>query len=87
MKPQTDTSAVTTAKGAIRLEEPTRAERLIARRAAESRATVPDFELTTTIDMSAIVAARSELRAAARAESVPSLTAVIVRSCALALRE
>ena len=87
MKPQTDTSAVTTAKGAIRLEEPTRAERLIARRAAESRATVPDFELTTTIAMSAIVAARSELRAAARAESVPSLTAVIVRSCALALRE
>src|SRR6202790_2789783 len=87
-----------TAKGEVRIEEPTRAERLVGRRAAESRATVPDFELATVVDMSATVAARRELRAAAGpearrgprvagTESVPSLTATVVRACALALRE
>ncbi|HWF50569.1 MAG TPA: 2-oxo acid dehydrogenase subunit E2 [Solirubrobacteraceae bacterium] len=76
-----------TAKGEVEIVEPTRAERLIARRAAESRATVPDLELTSVVDMSATVAARRELGAAAGPESVPSLTAVVVRAAALALRE
>jgi pyruvate dehydrogenase E2 component (dihydrolipoamide acetyltransferase) len=76
-----------TAKGEVRIEEPTRGERLVGRRAAESRATVPGFELATVVDMSATVAARRELRAAAGPESVPSLTATVVRACALALRD
>jgi pyruvate dehydrogenase E2 component (dihydrolipoamide acetyltransferase) len=87
MESQIDTGAPTTAKGTVRIEEPSRTERLIARRAAESRATVPGFELTTIVDMSAIMSARRDLRAAADEESVPSMTAVIVRACALALRE
>jgi pyruvate dehydrogenase E2 component (dihydrolipoamide acetyltransferase) len=82
-----DTPTTTPAKGAVRIEEPTRAERGVARRAAESRATVPTFELTAIVDMSATVAARRELRTAAGAGSVPSLTAMVVRACALALRE
>jgi pyruvate dehydrogenase E2 component (dihydrolipoamide acetyltransferase) len=85
MDPPTHTGTTRTAKGEARIEEPSRAERLIGRRAAESRATVPDFELSTVVDMSATVAARRELRAAAAA--APSLTAVVVRACALALRE
>ena len=87
MEPQIDTGAATTAKGSVRVQEPTRAERLIARRAAESRATVPDLELAAIVDMSAMVAARSELGAAAGTESAPSLTAVIVKACAIALCE
>jgi pyruvate dehydrogenase E2 component (dihydrolipoamide acetyltransferase) len=88
MEPQIDTGETMTAKGSIRIEEPTRAERLIARRSAESRATVPHLELTTVVDMSATVAARAELRrAAAEHEPVPSLTAVIVKACASGLRE
>jgi pyruvate dehydrogenase E2 component (dihydrolipoamide acetyltransferase) len=87
MDPRIDTGSATTAKGTAKIEEPTRAERLIARRAAESRATVPDIELTTLVDMSANVAARSELEAAGGEAFVPSLTALIVRACALALRE
>ena len=77
-----DTGGATTAKGGVRIEEPSRAERLIARRAAESRATVPDFELVSTVDASALMAAR-----AASGERVPSLTAVVVGACARALRE
>jgi pyruvate dehydrogenase E2 component (dihydrolipoamide acetyltransferase) len=87
MEPRTDIGAATTAKGEMRIEEPTRAGRVIARRAAESRATVPDFELATIVDMSATMAARAGLRAAAEAPSVPSLTAMIVKACGLALRE
>ncbi|MDQ6775148.1 MAG: 2-oxo acid dehydrogenase subunit E2 [Actinomycetota bacterium] len=71
----------------MRIEEPTRGERLIGRRVAESRATVPDFELSMVIDMSAVVAARRSLRAAAGTKSVPSLTATVVQASALALRE
>ena len=66
-----------TAKGTVRVQEPTRAERATARRGAESRATVPDFELAAVLDATA-------LRAAA---GPPSLTALLVRAAALALRE
>jgi pyruvate dehydrogenase E2 component (dihydrolipoamide acetyltransferase) len=71
--------AASGAKGETRVEEPTRAERTIARRAAEVRATVPDLELGAEIDMTACVAL-----AAVRACST---TAIVTRACALALRE
>jgi pyruvate dehydrogenase E2 component (dihydrolipoamide acetyltransferase) len=87
MEPPDDVRVATTAKGRAHIEEPTRAERAVARRAAESRATVPVFELTVVVDMSAMVAARRELRTAAGAGSIPSLTATVVRACALALGE
>ncbi len=37
-------------RGETRIEEPTPAERAVARRAAESRATVPSFELSVSVD-------------------------------------
>jgi pyruvate dehydrogenase E2 component (dihydrolipoamide acetyltransferase) len=83
MDPPADTATAQTAKGAVHIQEPTRAERTIARRAAESRATVPDFELATIVDMSALVDARRALEE----QALPSFTAVVVRACALALRE
>jgi pyruvate dehydrogenase E2 component (dihydrolipoamide acetyltransferase) len=65
-------------KGEVRIEEPTAAQRTVARRTAEARATVPHLETSVEVEMSAALG-RHE------AES-SSLTAVLVRACALALR-
>jgi pyruvate dehydrogenase E2 component (dihydrolipoamide acetyltransferase) len=64
-------------KGGARSEEPSRAQQTIARRAAESRATVPDVELSVEADMAASLALRD-------AQSC-SPTAILVRACALAV--
>ncbi len=61
-------------------------QRTVARRMAESRATVPDIELRGEVDMTAAVALREQLRA--RPDLVlPSLNDLIVKAAALALRE
>jgi pyruvate dehydrogenase E2 component (dihydrolipoamide acetyltransferase) len=65
-------------KGETRVEEPTRAQRSIARRSAETRATVPDLELYCDVEIDASLAAAREQDC--------TLTAVLVRACALALR-
>ncbi|MFZ0042483.1 MAG: 2-oxo acid dehydrogenase subunit E2 [Solirubrobacteraceae bacterium] len=66
-------------KGEITIVEPDRAQRAIARRSAETRATVPDLELGIEVDADACL----EL-AAARGWSV---TAQALQACAVALRE
>jgi pyruvate dehydrogenase E2 component (dihydrolipoamide acetyltransferase) len=66
-------------KGESTVEEPDRAARAIGRRAAEIRATVPDLELGRDVDASAAVALVRSGGA--------SLTAVLARACAQALRE
>jgi pyruvate dehydrogenase E2 component (dihydrolipoamide acetyltransferase) len=65
-------------RGETEISEPARAERLIGRRAAESRATIPDLELGAEIEMTAALAAGERFAA--------SSTALLVRACALALR-
>ncbi len=65
-------------KGAIRVAEPDRTQRAIVRRTAETRATVPDLELQTEIEMGAAIALADE--------SDCSITAILTRACALALR-
>ena len=66
------------AKGETRIEEPTAAERAIARRAAEARATVPDLELRADLDMEhALELSKSQ------GYSTP---AMLTRACAVALR-
>jgi pyruvate dehydrogenase E2 component (dihydrolipoamide acetyltransferase) len=74
-----------TAKGDVQIQELTRTQGLIARRMAESRATIPSFELRTEIDMEACVALRTELKALGG--DVPSYNDMVVKACALALRE
>jgi pyruvate dehydrogenase E2 component (dihydrolipoamide acetyltransferase) len=64
-------------KGEIRIVEPDRIGRSIARRSAEIRATVPQLELSADADAGAALALASERRS--------SLTAVLVRACAGAL--
>jgi pyruvate dehydrogenase E2 component (dihydrolipoamide acetyltransferase) len=77
-----------TAKGDVRVEELSRMQQLVARRMAESRATVPDFTLTAAIDMERCVEMRADLKAATpEGGAVPSYNDMIVKACALALRE
>src|SRR5579875_2430281 len=66
-------------KGESTVEEPDRAARAIGRRAAEIRATVPDLELGRDVDAGAAIALTRGGEA--------SLTAILVRACAQALRE
>jgi pyruvate dehydrogenase E2 component (dihydrolipoamide acetyltransferase) len=55
---------------------------------AESKATAPHFYLTSEIDMSRAVQARSRIKAASMdGEVVPSFNDMVVKACALALRE
>lgn len=84
--PATDAAvpATTTAKGEATRQDPSRQQTLVARRVAESRATVPDFTLTTEVDMERAVAARPALAAGPPAAHL--LDAVVVRACAAALR-
>lgn len=63
-------------KGTAQIVEPTKAEQAIARRAAETRATVPDLDLGVEVDMDACVRLADF-----------STTAMLIKASALALRE
>jgi pyruvate dehydrogenase E2 component (dihydrolipoamide acetyltransferase) len=74
-----------TAKGDVTIVELTRVQQVIARRMAESKATVPEFTLRSEIEMEGCVALRTQLKALGG--EVPSYNDMIVKACALALRE
>ena len=78
-----------TAKGDVTVQELTRIQQVIARRMAESKATVPEFTITTEVDMEGAVALRSQLKAVAEGSDapVPSYNDMVVKACAIALRE
>lgn len=93
---------VTTAKGATTEVELTRSQQTVARRMAESKATIPHFVLQTDVDMQACAQLRSELKrlasgqrpagggsagATEAAEAVPTYNDMVVKACALALRQ
>jgi pyruvate dehydrogenase E2 component (dihydrolipoamide acetyltransferase) len=77
---------VTTAKGETTIVELTRTQQTIARRMAESKATIPHFALTTEVDMEACVALRAELKRLGQADA-PTYNDMVVKASALALRE
>jgi pyruvate dehydrogenase E2 component (dihydrolipoamide acetyltransferase) len=80
--------AVTTAKGETTAVELSRTQQTIARRMAESKATIPDFTLQTDVDMEECVRLRAELKRAASAElGTPTYNDMVVKASALALRE
>ena len=81
------TPQTVTGKGEVDVREPTRAQGVIARRMAESRATVPDFTLQNRIDMERAADARAQLAELEGDAGAPSLNDMIVKACALALRE
>ncbi len=72
-------------KGATRRVEPTRTQRLVARRMAEAKATIPEFQVQTDVAMDAAIAFRAELRAIVD-DGAPSLNDLVVKACAIALR-
>jgi pyruvate dehydrogenase E2 component (dihydrolipoamide acetyltransferase) len=85
---------VATAKGQSTTVELSRIQQTIARRMAESKATIPDFSLQIDVDMQACVDLRSELKrlshpeaAGGPAAAAPTFNDMVVKACALALRE
>jgi pyruvate dehydrogenase E2 component (dihydrolipoamide acetyltransferase) len=77
-----------TAKGQTSFQDLTKLQSTIARRMAESKATAPHFYLEAEIDMSRAVEARARIKAATEeGDVVPSFNDMVVKACALALRE
>jgi pyruvate dehydrogenase E2 component (dihydrolipoamide acetyltransferase) len=74
------------AKGETTIVELSRTQRTIARRMAESKATIPDFTLSADVDMERCVELRAELKRLSHTEA-PTYNDMIVKACALALRE
>jgi pyruvate dehydrogenase E2 component (dihydrolipoyllysine-residue acetyltransferase) len=80
--------AVETAKGEVRVEDPSKLQAAVARRMAESKATAPHFYLEAEVDMSRAVEARGKVKEIAAPDlHVPSFNDMVVKACALALRE
>ncbi|HWW68121.1 MAG TPA: dihydrolipoamide acetyltransferase family protein [Solirubrobacterales bacterium] len=77
-----------TAKGQTTYRDLSKLQSTIARRMAESKATAPHFYLKAEVDMSRAVEARGRIKASAgEGEVVPSFNDMVVKACALALRE
>jgi pyruvate dehydrogenase E2 component (dihydrolipoamide acetyltransferase) len=86
--PQPSPVSPETAKGQVSYEDPSKTQQVIARRMAESKATAPHFYLRATIDMSEAVEGRGMVKArAVPGDVVPSFNDMVVKACALALRE
>jgi pyruvate dehydrogenase E2 component (dihydrolipoamide acetyltransferase) len=87
-EPATPAPGPETAKGTVTYEELSKLQSTVSRRMAESKATAPHFYLEAEIDMSRLVSARGQIKAgAAEGAVVPSFNDMVVKACALALRE
>jgi pyruvate dehydrogenase E2 component (dihydrolipoamide acetyltransferase) len=60
-------------------------QRTIARRMAEAKATIPDFQVRSEADVTDLVRLRAQIKAAR--DRAPSLNDFVVKACGLALRE
>jgi len=77
-----------TAKGETTYEDLSKLQSTISRRMSESKATAPHFYLEAEVDMSRLVEARKQIKATAQeGDAVPSFNDMVVKACALALRE
>ena len=74
-------------KGETQVRELTRAQQLIARRMASPVLTVPTFDLQADVDMSGALELRRSFREWTGGRLVPSLNDLVVKACALALRQ
>ena len=77
---------ITTAKGETTELELSRTQQTIARRMAESKATIPHFALHADVDMQECAALRSQLKGLGQADA-PTYNDMIVKAAAIALRE
>ena len=77
--------AVVGAKGEVTVETLTKLQQVVARRMAEAKATVPEFQVQTEVRMDAAIALRGQLKALG-GDAVPSINDLVVKAAALALR-
>jgi pyruvate dehydrogenase E2 component (dihydrolipoamide acetyltransferase) len=88
---------VSALKGETTVLEGSRMQRAIARRMAESKATIPDFTLSMDVEMEACVRLRAQLKrlfetasanpAGGAPAPAPTFNDMVIKACALALRE
>jgi pyruvate dehydrogenase E2 component (dihydrolipoamide acetyltransferase) len=83
--PQAAPASTAGAKGEVSIHEPTRLQRTVSRRMAESKATVPDFALELDVDMTLCIELRERLKA--QTDRAPSYNDMVVKAAALALRD
>jgi pyruvate dehydrogenase E2 component (dihydrolipoamide acetyltransferase) len=76
----------TESKADITVQELTRLQQVVARRMVEAKSTIPDFQVQTEASMDAAIALREQIKALGGG-AVPSLNDIVVKACALALRE
>jgi pyruvate dehydrogenase E2 component (dihydrolipoamide acetyltransferase) len=85
--PQQIPDSTGTAKGTVEVVGLTKLQQVVARRMAEAKATAPHFYLTSEVDMSAAVAARTRIKElSGEGEVVPSFNDMVVKACAIALK-
>jgi pyruvate dehydrogenase E2 component (dihydrolipoamide acetyltransferase) len=95
--PSAGLEGVMTAKGETTTVELSRTQQTVARRMAESKATIPDFTLQIDVDMEECVKLRNQLKQLStpsgavepdtHAHDVPTYNDMVVKASALALRE
>jgi pyruvate dehydrogenase E2 component (dihydrolipoamide acetyltransferase) len=77
------------ARGASERIAPTRVQLLIADRMVRAKTAIPDFSVAMTVDVAPLQDLRASLRAHAEAfgTRAPSVNDMVIKACALALRE
>jgi pyruvate dehydrogenase E2 component (dihydrolipoamide acetyltransferase) len=70
----------------VEVVEPTRMQATIARRMAESKSTVPEFQVTVEARVDLAVSLRQQLKDSVAGAEKVTMTDFLVRACALALR-
>ncbi len=71
----------------VEVIEPTRMQATIARRMAESKSTVPEFQVTVEARVDLAVSMRQQLKDSVPGAEKVTMTDFLVRACALALRK
>ena len=71
----------------VEVVEPSRMQATIARRMAESKATVPEFQVTVEARVDLAVSLRQQLKDSVPGAEKVTMTDFLVRACALALRK
>jgi pyruvate dehydrogenase E2 component (dihydrolipoamide acetyltransferase) len=74
------------AEGDVVRRELTRLQHVVARRMAEAKATVPEFQVQTEVAMDAALGLRAQLKEQDGDVVVPSINDLVVKACALSLR-
>jgi pyruvate dehydrogenase E2 component (dihydrolipoamide acetyltransferase) len=75
----------TATRGQSTTVDPTQAQQIVARRMAEAKATIPEFQVEVDVDMTAAAALREQLRYGVQPS--PSVNDIVVKATALALRQ